>query len=63
MKSKFIAFTLFVCTAATVAFYPAYQSIGAGTRPLANQLHEQRRVEVCALNDQRFPFAQHFLDL
>jgi Mg-chelatase subunit ChlD len=33
MKSKLIALSLFITTAATVALYPAYQSSGALTRP------------------------------
>jgi Mg-chelatase subunit ChlD len=47
MKSKILALALFVSTAASVAFYPAYQSIGAintaaQTTPAVNPLHQQR---------------------
>ena len=38
MQSKLIALALFACTAAGVAFYPAYQSIGASTGPAVDPL-------------------------
>jgi len=47
MKSKILALALFGFTAASVAFYPAYQSIGAintaaQTTPAVNLLNQQR---------------------
>jgi Mg-chelatase subunit ChlD len=47
MKSKILALALFGFTAASVAFYPAYQSIGAintaaQTTPAVNPLNQQR---------------------
>ncbi len=62
MKSKIFAFALFVFTAATVVFYPAYQSIGANTQPLQDPVlhgirsidsltNEQPRIEVVFVLD------------
>jgi len=62
MKSKIFAFALFVCTAAMVVFYPAYQSIGANTQPLQDPVlhgirsidsltNEQPRIEVVFVLD------------
>jgi Mg-chelatase subunit ChlD len=52
MKAKSIALALFIFTAAIVAFYPAYRTVGAATKPPIDPLANERpAVEVVFVLD------------